>query len=217
LTTPRLVFAFGAAILATLAAPAARCDVPGAPQPIPVPPIPKPPQLGAQPKIVLPNNGPPGRPTIEIPDAANLDRLAIPPVAAITPADPSDKTPPPQSGVFTTAPATVSPGGNLSQIEEMFFLLDPGSSQFSATAETKLQMVAKELAQNGATRLEVRTFSPAKPHAESAAHRLSLARFFAIRDFLNRNGVGDDKIDGRPLISTPDELNGDRAELYIER
>ncbi len=204
-------------ILAALTAPAALCDVPGAPKPIPVPPIPKPPQLGAPPKVILPVNGPPGRPAIAIPAAASLDRLPIPPVAAITPADPSDPAPSPKSGALTPKPATVSPGGNVSQIEEMFFLLDPGSSQFSTAAESKLKLVAKELSQDDAGRLEVRIFSPSKPHAESAAHRLSLARFFAIREFLNRNGVSDDKIDGRPLISTPDELNADRAELYIER
>jgi hypothetical protein len=213
----RLIFALGAAILATLTAPAAWCDVPGAPKPIPVPPIPAPPQLGAQPKVTLPTNGPPGRPVITIPDAANLDRLPIPPVAEITPADAADPAPPPKSGALTPQPATVSPGGNLSQIDEMFFLLDPGSSQFSAKAESKLQMVAKELSQDAAARLEIRTFSPSKPHAESAAHRLSLARFFAIRDFLTGHGVDDNKIDGRPLISEPNELNADRAELYVER
>jgi hypothetical protein len=197
--------------------PNAWCDVPGAPKPVPVPPIPKPPQLGALPKVTLPTGGPPGRPAIEIPEAANLDRLPIPPVAAITPADKSDTTPPPKSGALTPAPATVSPGGNESRIEEMFILLDPGSNQLSPTAESKLQIVAKEMSQNQATRLEIRTFSPAKPHAESASHRLSLARFFAIRAFLNQNGVADDKIDGRPLISGPDELNADRVELYIER
>lgn len=217
--TPRrhIRAAVAALILAALFVPDAWCDVSGAPTPVPVPPIPKPPQLGAPPKVTLPTNGPPGRPNLEIPDAANLDRLPIPPVATITPADQSDTTPAPKSGVFTAAPATVSPGGNESQIEEMFFLLDPESSQFSPTAESKLQIVAKELSQDAAARLEIRTFSPAKPHAESAAHRLSLARFFAIREFLNRNGVADDKIDGRPLISGIDELNADRAELYIER
>jgi hypothetical protein len=217
LTTRRHIPVIAAVILAALIAPTAWPDVPGAPKPIPVPPIPKPPQLGAQPKVTLPTTGAPGRPTIAIPAAADLDRLPIPPVATITPADLSDPAPPPKSGTLTPQPATVSPGGNLSQIEEMFFLLDPGSSQFSTTAEGKLQLVAKELSQNGSARLEVRTFSPSKPHAESAAHRLSLARFFAIRDFLNRNGVGDDKIDGRPLISSPGELNADRVELYIER
>lgn len=216
--TPRrhIQAALAAAILAVSVLPNAWCDVPGAPKPVPVPPIPKPPQLGAPPKVTLPTNGPPGRPAIAIPDAANLDRLPIPPVATITPADTSDTAPPPKSGLFTPAPATVSPGGNVSQIEEMFILLDPGSNQLSPTAESKLQIVAKELSQNEATRLEIRTFSPAKPHAESAAHRLSLARFLAIREFLNRNGVGDDKIDGRPLISEADELNADRVELYIE-
>ena len=51
-------------------------------------------------------------------------------------------------------------------------------------------------------RLEVRDLSPpAKPHSEGTARRLSLARFLAIRDYLVRNGVADDRIDGRPLTS----------------
>jgi outer membrane protein OmpA-like peptidoglycan-associated protein len=135
----------------------------------------------------------------------------------ITPADRNDPTPTPVTGLRVPAPATVSPGGNPSQIQELFFLLEPDSSQFTASAEAKLKNVAEDMVRDKAARLEVRTFSPSKPHAESAAHRLSLARFFAVRDFLTRNGVDDDNIDGRPLISTPGELNADRVEIYIER
>jgi hypothetical protein len=192
-------------------------QVPGAPAPIPVPPIPAPPQLGAVPRVNLPAIIPPGRPAIGIPDAAQLDRLPIPPEAAITPADPTDKTPPPKSGVLTGATAMISPGDAASQIEESMFIVDPGSSQLSAAAQTKLAALAKELAQDQAARLEIRTFSPAKPHSESTARRLSLARFLAIRDVLTHNGVSEDRIDGRPLTSTPTELNADRVELYIER
>jgi outer membrane protein OmpA-like peptidoglycan-associated protein len=167
--------------------------------------------------VNLPSTAAPGRPNIEIPVAAVLDRLPIPPEATITPADKADPAPPFATGLQTPAPAIVSPGGNPSQIEEIFFLLEPGSSQFAPSTEAKLQLVAKELSQDHAARLEIRIFSPSKPHAESAAHRLSLARFFAIRDFLTRNGVDDAKIDARPLISAPNELNADRAELYVER
>jgi outer membrane protein OmpA-like peptidoglycan-associated protein len=111
----------------------------------------------------------------------------------------------------------ISPGDAASQIEESMFIVDPGSSQLSAAAQTKLAALAKELAQDQAARLEIRTFSPAKPHSESTARRLSLARFLAIRDVLTHNGVSEDRIDGRPLTSTPTELNADRVELYIER
>ncbi|MDB5395792.1 MAG: hypothetical protein JWM91_3298 [Rhodospirillales bacterium] len=118
---------------------------------------------------------------------------------------------------MTAAPPIVSPGNAAAQIEEAMFIVDPGASHMSAAAQSKLANLAKEMIQNKTARLEVRTFSPSKPHSESSAHRLSLARFLAIRDFLTRNGVGDDRIDGRPLISLPTELNADRVELYIER
>jgi outer membrane protein OmpA-like peptidoglycan-associated protein len=209
--------AFAATILAGFTAHGVLADLPAAPTPIPVPPIPTPPQLGAPPRVNLPNNKAPGRPSTDFPTPAVLDRLPIPPEAAITPADKADPTPPPVSGLLTPAPATVSPGGSLSQIEEMLFVLEPGSNQLPPAAEAKLKQVAAELAQNQATRLEVRIFSPSKPHQESAAHRLSLARYFAIRDFLKGNGVGDARIDARPLVSNPGEMNADRAELYIER
>ncbi|HTJ62226.1 MAG TPA: OmpA family protein [Alphaproteobacteria bacterium] len=218
MTKRRLITAIClATILAAFTAHNVLADLPAAPTPIPVPPIPTPPQLGAPPKVSLPNNKAPGRPPADFPEPAVLDRLPIPPEAAITPADRNDPAPPPVSGLLTPAPASVSPGGSLSQIEEMLFVLDPGSNQLPPTAQAKLQQVASELAQNQAARLEVRIFSPSKPHQEGTAHRLSLARYFAIRDFLKRNGVNDARIDARPLVSDPGEMNADRAELYIER
>ena len=125
--------------------------------------------------------------------------------------------PPPKSGTQTPAPPMASPGAVEANIQETFFIVDPGSAQFPATAQNKLLDIAKDMVRNPASRLEVRTFSPAKPHSEGTARRLSLSRFQAIREFLTHNGVGDDRIDGRPLASEPNELNADRVELYIEQ
>jgi hypothetical protein len=203
-------------LLWATAAPACVAQVAGAPKPIPVPPIPAAPQLGAQPKITLPAIvPPPNHPVVGIPDAPQIERVPIPPQAAITPGEKGDPVPPPPSGALTATPPMASPGA--ANIDEVFFIVDPGVSQLAAAAENKLKDVAKDLAQDPAARLEVRTFSPAKPHSEGTARRLSLARFLAIRDFLIRNGVADDRIDGRPLASAPNELNADRVELYIER
>lgn len=207
-----------ALLLSAAVAPASLAQISGAPQPIPVPPIPAPPQIGAQPKITLPAiRPPPGHPVVGIPDAPQLDRVAIPPEAAITPADKADPVPPPPSGTLTAAPPIVSPGAQAETIQEVFYIVDPGESQIAGPAEKKLTDIAKDMAQDPAARLEVRTYSPAKVHSEGTAHRLSLSRFLAIRDFLTKNGVGDDRIDGRPLTSEPNELNADRVELYIER
>lgn len=206
-----------ALVIAAASGHLALAQVPGAPVPIPTPPIPDPPRLGAQPRISLPRINPPGKPDIEIPDAANLDRVAIPPEAAITPPDKADMTPMPISGRLTPAPPMVSPGASESQIEEVAFIVDPGSSQIPASAQTKLRDVAAALAQNQAARLEIRVFSPSKSHSQSNARRLSLSRFLAIRDFLTNQGVSEARIDGRPLVSEPNELNADRIELYIER
>jgi hypothetical protein len=198
--------------------PAAPAQVAGAPKPIPVPPIPPPPQLGAPPRVALPPiSPPPGHVVVDLPDAPDIQHMPTPAEAAITPADKNDPVPPPLSGLKTPAPPMVSPGANVSNIHETFFIVDPGSSQLSASAESKLKDIAQDLANNPAARLEVRTYSPAKPHSEGTARRLSLARFLTIRDFLTKNGVGDDRIDGRPLASSPTELNADRVELYIEQ
>ena len=205
-------------LFAGACAPAALAQVPGAPAPIPVPPIPAPPQLGAPPKIVLPPiNPPPGHVVVDLPDAPDIAAVPIPKEAAITPADKNDPVPPPPSGLKTPAPPMNSPGAAVSNIQETFFIVDPGSSELPATAVNKLKDIAKDMIGNPAARLEVRTFSPAKPHSEGTARRLSLARFLAIREFLTANGVGDDRIDGRPLASLPTELNADRVELYIEQ
>jgi outer membrane protein OmpA-like peptidoglycan-associated protein len=192
-------------------------QVPGAPSPIPVPPIPAPPQLGAPPHIELPKLTPPGRPDIQIPDAAELTPVAIPAEAPITPADKNDPVPPPPSGLKTPAPPMVSPGAVASRIDELAFLVDPGSSQLSKAAESKLGDVATTLAKEPAARVEVRTYSPRKDRSESNARRLSLSRFLVIRKYLADKGVAEARIDGRPLITQPNELNADRVELYIER
>ncbi len=72
------------------------------------------------------------------------------------------------------------------------------------------------MAQNPAARIEIRAFSPRRTPSQSNARRLSLARFLAVRDFLVKSGVDDNRIDGRALISGPNELNADRVELYVE-
>ena len=205
-------------LFAGACAPAALAQVTGAPAPIPVPPIPAPPQLGAPPKIVLPPiSPPPGHIVVDLPDAPDIAPVPMPKEAAITPADKNDPVPPPPSGLKTPAPPMNSPGAAASNIHESFFILDPGSSQLPATAQNKLKDIARDMIGNPAARLEVRTYSPAKPHSEGTARRLSLSRFLAIRAFLIANGVDDDSIDGRPLASLPTELNADRAELYIEQ
>ena len=205
-------------LFAVAGAPVVLGQVSGAPKPIPVPSIPAPPQLGNPPKVSLPAIiPPPAHPVVGIPDAPDIARIPIPPEAAITPADRNDPVPPPRSGTQTPAPPMASPGAAAANIQETFFIVDPGSAQFSPSAENKLKDIAKDMARNPASRLEVRTFSPAKLHSEGTARRLSLSRFLAIREFLTRNGVGDDRIDGRPLTSEANELNADRVELYIEQ
>jgi len=187
------------------------------PTQIPTPPIPGPAKLGPAPpiKLGLPTTPPP--PPIHIPAPAELDRIAVPPEAAFTPPDKSDLTPPPLSAALTGPPPMVSPGANALQIEEVAFILDPGSSVIPAADVGRLREVAQDLLQDPASRLEVRVFSPSKTHSESTARRLSLSRFIAVRDVLKRNGLEDSRIDGRPLTSDPNELNADRVELYIER
>jgi outer membrane protein OmpA-like peptidoglycan-associated protein len=156
------------------------------------------------------------RPDIEMPAPPAFDRMAIPPVAAITPAAKDDPVPPQLSGTQTAPPPTTSPGANDSQIEEVLFAVEPGTARIPASAEARLQAIARDMASDPAARLEIRTFSPTRAHSESTARRLSLARFLAIRDSLKRQGVDEGRVDGRPLASTPDELNADRVELYVE-
>jgi len=195
----------------------AAAQVPTPPEPIPVPEIPAPPQLGPAPKVFLGKPTAPPPPAIDIPAKAEFPPFVIPPQAPMTEADASDKTPPPPSGRLTGPTRMISPGDTASQIDETIFIMDPGVSDLSPQAEGKLRDIAKTLSLNPADRLEVRIYSPSKPRNESIAHRLSLARFLTIRDFLTKGGVSDERIDGRPLISTPNELNADRVELYIER
>jgi hypothetical protein len=187
------------------------------PKPIPTPPIPAPPQLGPVPKIDLGAAPLVPKPDIDIPDAVQLSPMTIPPAPAITEAAKDDTVPPPPSGRETGKPPTVSPGASNRQIQEVLFIVDSGSTQVPTSAEGKIVRVARDMVEDPATRLEVRVFSPSKTHSESAARRLSLARFLAIREILKQNGVSEGRVDGRPLVSEPDELNADRVELYLER
>jgi outer membrane protein OmpA-like peptidoglycan-associated protein len=204
-----------AALIAISSGAGAQTGTP--PKPIPAPPIPAPPLLGPAPPVTLGKIIPPARPVLSIPDAPDLVPVAIPPPAEMIAADPTDKTPPPPSGALTGPTAMVSPGAADSQIEEIGFTIDPGSARLSQAADAKLRDVAKSLSQSPAARLEVRVFSPSKQaNSQSAARRLSLSRYLAIRDVLLHAGVAANRIDGRPLASEPNELNPDRVELYIE-
>jgi outer membrane protein OmpA-like peptidoglycan-associated protein len=135
----------------------------------------------------------------------------------MTPADRSDPVPPPRPGAETGPPPQTSPGADETQVEEIAFIVDPGSSQIPATAQPKLLHLAQDLRNTPLARVEIRAYSPVKGPSESDPRRLSLARWLAVRDYLVQNGVSDDRIDGRALGSTPTEPNADRIELYLER
>ncbi len=188
-----------------------------APKPIETPPIPAPPQIGPAPGIIIPLLQPPPVPVIAIPGPADLSIVPEPKQAEITPADKNDPIAAPQSAALTGAPPKISPGADPDQIQEMAFILDPGSSTIPVSAQAKLLDTAKTMKSAPESRIEVRAYSPEKPHRESDARRLSLSRFLAVRDFLVRHGIDDNRIDGRALTSEPTELNADRIELYIER
>ena len=158
----------------------------------------------------------PPRPEIDIPALPNLTPVAFPNAPIITPADKTDPTPPPRSGIETARPPTVSPGAASSNIEESAFLLDPASSQIPNTAQAKLRDLARTLVQAPTARLEIRAYAPVKGQSESDARRLALARCLAVRDILIQGGVPDDRVDVRALGSEPKDPNADRVELYVE-
>jgi outer membrane protein OmpA-like peptidoglycan-associated protein len=152
-----------------------------------------------------------------IPAPVTIDRLPIPPEAALTPAAPNDPAPALAVEGPLYRPPMVSPGAGNGAIEEASFALDPGASQIPDSAEGKLRMIADEMRQQPSSRLEVRVYSPTKAHTDSTARRLSLARFLAIRGVLTQNGVPASRVDGRALTSEATALNADRVELYLER
>jgi hypothetical protein len=195
----------------------ARAQIATPPKPIPAPPIPAPPQIGPPPPITPGTLTAPPPPVITIPDTPNMEPIAIPPQAAMTAADPTDTTRPPVSGALTGPTAMVSPGANGTAIDRIAFPIDPNTTEMPAAVDARLRDIARSLTQNPAARIEVRVFSPSKlSNSQSNARRLSLARYVAIRRVLTDAGVADRRIDGRPLVSEPNELNPDRVELYIE-
>jgi len=188
-----------------------------APQPIPTPPIPGVPALSAAPKVTLGALNAPPRPNIDIPAPPGVSPVTFPAVPEVTPADKSDPAPPFTPSAPDEMPARTSPGADESHIELAAFPVDPGSSQIPNPGQLKLHDVAQKAIQLPAARIEIRTYAPVKGSSESDARRLALARFLAIRDYLVRNGVPDDRIDARALGSSPTEPNPDRVEIYIER
>ena len=186
-----------------------------APEPIPAPPIPGTPKLAPAPKFTLGSPVAPGRPLIDIPGVPTVAAVSIPAIPLMTPADRSDPTPPRQ-GIGTDPPPAVSPGADPTKIEEIAFIVDPGSSEISSSARAKLLHMAQSLRDTPMARIEIRAYSPVKGESESDPRRLSLARWLAVRDYLVQNGVADERIDGRALGSAPTEPNADRIELYLE-
>jgi outer membrane protein OmpA-like peptidoglycan-associated protein len=212
--SPDLLAILLALVVATLTMPAALAQLAVEPKPIPAPAIPPPPQLGPAPKI---NDATPAKPPhlqVDIPAAAELTTVALPPMHEMTKPDKNDKTPPPSD---TGAPPAASPGAARSAIQSMAYLVEPGSSSLTNAAQAKLRDVAESMKSDALARVEIRAYTPETAQTESKARRLSLARALAIRDYLVRNGVADDRIDSRALGAVPSETNPDRIELYVER
>ena len=204
-------------LLALAIAAPAPAQLTEAPQPIPSPPIPARPKLPPVPKVTVGTQAPPGKPDIDIPPPATVAAVTLPPVPILTQADPADPVRPPRSGSETPAPPAKSPGFDTGQVEEIAFILDPGSSRIPDQTQTKLARIAQDLKNAPLARVEIRAYTPVKGQSESDPRRLSLARWLAVRDYLVQQGVADDRIDGRALASNPNEPNADRVELYLER
>jgi hypothetical protein len=149
-----------------------------------------------------------------MPRAPRLAPVAPTPVHDMTPADKADATPPPRIGLDAPRPPASSPGASAATIDEITLALPAGTA---AAPEGQLARVVEALKRDPAVRLEIRAYTPLTSSTDSKARRLSLARFLAIRDYLVKNGISDDRIDARALGSQPNDANADRVELYIER
>lgn len=204
-------------MLALAVAAPASAQLSEAPQPIPVPPIPGPAKLPPAPKVTVGTLVPPGKPDIDIPATPTVAAVTLPGQPVLTPADPADPVRPPRPGAETPPPPATSPGADATQVEEIAFIVDPGSSLIPDSTQTKLSRIAQDLNDAPQARVEIRAYSPVKGQSQSDPRRLSLARWLAVRDYLVQHGVADDRIDGRALASSPNEPNADRVELYLER
>lgn len=199
-----------------ITAPAA-AQLTEAPQPIPSPPIPAPAKLPPAPKVTLGTLVSPGKPDLDIPAPATVAAVTLPAQPVLTQADPADPVRPPRPGTETPPPPATSPGADTAQVEEIAFIVDPGSSRIPDQTQTKLLGIAQDLKNAPLARVEIRAYTPVKGQSQSDPRRLSLARWLAVRDYLVQQGVADDRIDGRALASSPSEPNADRVELYLER
>ncbi|MFQ5775993.1 MAG: OmpA family protein, partial [Kiloniellaceae bacterium] len=186
------------------------------PQPQAQPAAPPPPPAAQKPAAP-----PPPPALIKELEAAPVARPEPPPPPALTreleagrkPATPP--APPAAEALLGAQPtgtqkAALPPSGGLTETRLVF---EQGSAELSEAAKAQLQVLAKQLAQNSAARVQLLAYAKDTGNGSSRARRLSLSRALAVRAFLIDQGIRSTRLDVRALGNKVDGGPADRVDI----
>lgn len=179
-------------------APAPREEAPKAPS-VPVPSAPA--QSAAAPSVPAPPApavtpvAPPAPPTAQ---PAPSQPIATPP------------SPPTQSAALTEGTTSGSAAASAGDVRLSFA---EGSAELSDEAKQSLLDLAKSLAQDTSSRVQLLAYAADGGEGTSRARRLSLSRALAVRAFLIDQGVRSTRMDVRALGSNAGDGPADRVDI----
>ena len=184
-------------------APAVSGSIAPAPRPetarMPAPSAPQAP--AATPAVAPPPPPPPSLPTPSV-AAPSAPKVETPAPAAAQPKAVQ------QAARTTGTPKAGGPGG-----PDIRLTFASGSAELSEAAKQDLRSLAKGLAQDSASRVQLLAYAADTGDGASRARRLSLSRALAVRAFLINEGIRSTRMDVRALGSNAGDGPADRVDV----
>ena len=189
----------------TASMPAPSAPAPQAPKAAAVAPPPPPsltapsaaaPSAPKAPEAPAPKAQAPKAQTVEAPPPVPADLLAAQPKAV-------------QEAARTTGAAEVSGSGG----KDLRLTFASGSAELSEAAKQELRGLAKGLAQDSSSRVQLLAYAADAGDGASRARRLSLSRALAVRAFLIDQGIRSTRMDVRALGSNAGDGPADRVDV----
>lgn len=182
-------------------APAPQAPVPDTASPTPPAAIP---EVAAAPRVELPPAPTAALPPPPPPLTQELKAAQAPPIPAAEPA-------PPEASSGEAQVAALPPV--LAPLGDTRLLFATGSIELSDEAKDALRMVARQLTQESATRVQLMAYAQGNGDSTSRARRLSLSRALAVRAFLIDEGIRSTRMDIRALGTQAGDGPADRVDI----
>ncbi|MBI1216882.1 MAG: OmpA family protein [Alphaproteobacteria bacterium] len=171
---------------------------------------------GAAPEATAPKEAAPEAAAPETAAAEPEPAPAEAPPAAMTPPDETvPAAPAPQEAAAPPAEAKDLPV--VPTLADLTLVFSGNSSDLSAEAQQKLDMLVGQLNEMTEGRIQVRGFATGEDGSQSSARRISLSRVLSVRSYLMDKGIKPTRVDVRAQGSDTDRSPLDRVDLLFER